>query len=216
METNRISSLRIGIPIIGLKEWLGGISYVDHLVKALRTLPESNSPKLFLVVSDWYLDSYSLHQPIIPLFDGIFFVGQNLSKASSVIRQPFTHLRSHSELSDYIDFYYPVNSYVIPDLCSGSWIPDFQHIHLPEFFSPAECQRRDNSYDEIAEKAKLVVFSSKDAEKDFRNLFPTSPAVTRVLHFHALPADDWFAPDPLSTQHKYNLPDEFLICCNQF
>ena len=48
------------------------------------------------------------------------------------------HFASFPELFKEIDFYYPVQANVWPNVCSASWIPDFQHIYLPEFFSPDE------------------------------------------------------------------------------
>ena len=42
--------LRISIPIIGGKHWLGGITYVNALASALKSLPETERPILQLVV----------------------------------------------------------------------------------------------------------------------------------------------------------------------
>ena len=68
-----ISNLRIAIPILADKDWFGGIEYVNNLVKALKKLPQSETPKLYLVIGDYFLNSVSFHQDILPLFDDIYY-----------------------------------------------------------------------------------------------------------------------------------------------
>jgi glycosyltransferase involved in cell wall biosynthesis len=216
MASNVCSNLRIGIPIIGNSDWLGGVSYVESLIRAVSVLPKLEQPKLFLMVPEPFLDAIDLHQGILPLIDGILFFGIDSKKAEAKLRRPFTHCRSIEEVCSHLDFFFPVVADVLPNLCSASWIFDFQHIYLPEFFPQADIQNRNISFQRIADSAKLAVFSSKNAENDFRKLYPGSQALTRVLSFHTLPPDEWYAADPIDIQKKYGLPDEFFICCNQF
>jgi glycosyltransferase involved in cell wall biosynthesis len=211
-----ISSLRVGIPFIGDKDWLGGVYYIESLIKAVHTLPKIERPRLFLIISESSLDSVALFQNALPLLDGILFLGHDISRAKAEIKQQIIHCPSQQDLFSAIDFFYPVLGDVLQNVCSASWIFDFQHFHLPGFFSSAEIQRRNSAFQRIAQYAKLVVFSSKDSENDFRKIFPSSYAVTRVLHFHTLAPDEWYSMNPPDVQKKYQLPDEFLICSNQF
>jgi len=213
---NLINNLRIGIPIIGSKIWSGGVTYIELLIKAVSALPSNERPKLLLVVTEGTIDAVELHEHILPLLDGILFFGNDIQKAERVLNQPFKHVSSLNELLKEFDFFYPVQANVWPDVCSASWIPDFQHIHLPGFFSQQELQERDTSFQRIAALAKLLVLSSKDAEKDFRSLYPHSKTVIRILSFHTMMPDDLYSVNPLDIQQKYGLPDEFLICSNQF
>jgi glycosyltransferase involved in cell wall biosynthesis len=216
MATNICSRLRVGIPIIANIDWLGGVSYIVSLIRAVNVLPKQERPQLFLMVPERFLDAIDLHQSILSLTDGILFFGTDAKKAEATLRQPFTQCRSIEEVFAHLDFLFPVVADVLPNLCSASWIYDFQHIYLPEFFPQAEIQKRDSAFQRIADSAKLAVFSSKNAENDFRKLFPNSQAVTRVLSFHTLPSDEWYATNPVDIQKKYGLPDNFIICCNQF
>jgi hypothetical protein len=61
-----------------------------------------------------------------------------------------------------------------------------------------------------------VVFSSKDAENEFKKLFPDTKAIIRVLRFSASIAPELYTMNPNDIQKKYQLPNDFLICCNQF
>jgi len=216
MEFNFIGKLRVGIPVIGTIGWLGGIYYTANLIKALDTLPRPERPQISLIVPEMTLTSIDLYKEILPLADSIVFFGDNIEDAKYLIRKPFTHCNSLASLFSSIDFFYPVVGDVYPELCSGSWIYDFQHIHMPDFFPQSEIQKRNSSFKRIADHAKLVVFSSKNAEEDFRKFFPYSRAVTRVLSFHTLPPDEWYSVNPSDVQKKYYLPDNFIICSNQF
>ncbi|MFZ5906232.1 MAG: glycosyltransferase family 4 protein [Nitrospirota bacterium] len=193
---------------------MGGVTYVELLVKALSLLPHKERPKIFLIIAN--PESIELHRHIFPLVDGFIVLGLHPAHISHILQLPFQHCRSFSDLAHSIDFYYPVNSDVRSEICSASWIPDFQHIHLPNFFSKQELALRDGWFQKIASHAKIVVFSSHDSENDFRRLYPESSAVVRVLHFHALPQDEWYDIDPVQIQKKYNLPENFLLCSNQF
>jgi len=212
-----IKNIRVGIPIIGAQSWSGGITYIELLVKAVSRLPIDERPQMFFVITDYTLDRFDLHQSFAHLFNGIFFLGQDVEKATGIIRRPFDHLTSYQTLFEKIDFYFPVLvSALQSNMCSASWIPDFQYVHLPQFFSQEESQARAASSKKVAEDATLVVLSSNDVKKDFQNQFPNSKAITRILSFHSLPDDECYKRDATDVQKRYDLPDQFLICCNQF
>ena len=74
METNNITDIRIGIPIIGNKDWLGGVHYVKSLVEAVNSLPQNERPRIFLVINDRTLNWLDLHRDFFSLLDGLFFL----------------------------------------------------------------------------------------------------------------------------------------------
>ena len=204
-------TLRVGIPIIGYKSWMGGVCYIELLVKALCALQEPERPELFLIVTDDSLPRLELHESILHLFKEIVFVGDQRPEDPNL-----GYAASHRELLETLDFYFPVMNGAWPTAKAASWIPDFQHLHLPQFFHEEEQQYRSQNFAAIAAQAKLLVFSSQDAQNDFERFYPGSEAVTRVLSFYALPHDGWYSADCTKVQARYGLPDAFLICCNQF
>ena len=113
-----------------------------------------------------------MHRDIFGLLDGIIFFGQDILRAKALLPSPVLHCRTREELDNALDFFYPLVADVVPDLCSASWIYDFQHVYLPEFFPRGEIQSRNIKFRRVAESAKLVVLSSKNAEQDFRRIFP--------------------------------------------
>lgn len=93
--------------------------------------------------------------------------------------------------NDGIDIY----SHGIPTgdtaLMTIGWIPDFQHIHLPQLFSQQQLRAREHSFREIAVRSNRVVVSSEDAKKDLIRFAPHAESKTHVLRFAALPQDPY-------------------------
>lgn len=217
-----LKETRIGLPLIGSKYWYAGVTVVDSIVHSIVQIPKAERPQLFLVITEDnlpYLSSYDLlplHQHLIPLTDGIIFVGENLTAAQMLIQYPFTHYVSINDLFKNIDILLPINSDIYPGQPGIPWIPDFQHHYLPQLFSPSDIANRNAKFQKIADNTPLVIFTSNDVKKDFLNLYPTSSAKTNVLPIPVHPKDEWYTGDPYQTQLKYNLPDRFILCSNQF
>lgn len=96
------------------------------------------------------------------------------------------------------------------------WIPDFQHLHLPEFFGSNDLERRNTTYRRLAEKATAVMLSSQAAQDDFAQFAPDYIGKSRVVPFPSLLAFEPLADDPVSTRNKFNLPEKFALVANQF
>jgi glycosyltransferase involved in cell wall biosynthesis len=207
---------KICIPIIGNDGWLGGVSYIENLIKAVRILPVERQPVVYLYVDDITLCALVLHTHFLELFNGIIYRGVYGSALSEVLGRPVKSISTREELYEIIDFYFMGPDEMLGSYCSAAWIPDFQHVHLPKFFSPEELQDRDRKFQYRAEHARMIVLSSHDAERDYRYIFPNYKTTTRILSFHTLPEKKWLQSNPELVQQKYNLPDAFLICCNQF
>lgn len=209
-----IHQLRFGIPVIGGPHWTGGIVYVENLVRALHVLPKSERPALYLVVRQQW-EQLDFHKGILSLVSGVLFVGEAAVAMRGPVK-PERCFREERDLGEFLDFYFPVNSRSLEGLPAAGWIPDFQHVYLPNFFSAAERQARDRDFSAAANTMRLMVFSSEDAHQHFRIHFPGSKAVTRVLPFHSQAEPGWFDADPCATARKFGLLGKFLICCNQF
>ena len=96
------------------------------------------------------------------------------------------------------------------------WIPDFQHIYLPELFGESELARRNTTYHRLAERATVVMLSSQAANDDFAAFAPNHTHKTRVVPFPSLLAFRSLDPDPGATRTKFNLPEKFALVANQF
>lgn len=100
------------------------------------------------------------------------------------------------------------------------WIPDFQHAHLPGFFSPNEIASRDRLFNTIAANSDLVFLSSNDAFDHYKRFFPPELHYkARVLRFVSQVDVRYFEFDGLvlaSLVEKYGVKEKFIYIPNQF
>ncbi len=207
--------LRVGIPIIGSRGWMGGVSYVELLAKSQALLGEQSGLSLALIIKPDSLSSLDLHTAIVPLFDQvIFWVPHGVRPQTESAKVRICH--DQAELFRAIDVYFPLPWDAWPAWPVASWLPDFQHRFLPQFFSPEEIVNRDRDIGKVAEQSPFVVLSSRTAEEHFRYFYPQSQSITRVLPFHALVDETAFERDAAQVASRYGLHEDYLLCCNQF
>lgn len=211
-----ITDTRIGIQLTGGKHWYGGVSHIKALIQCLCTLPKEERPQLYLVVTDKTISDFQFYRPFAHLFDGILFVGQNPESLNEKLEAPSIHCQSWGEIFSLVDFYFPINSDAVATAKAMSWIPDFQHRYLPEFFSNYEYQLRETQFKKIADQARLVMFSTHAAAADFRKFYPQSAAEAVVFTPVSYPDENWYRPNPNEIREKYHLPEKFVLCSNQF
>lgn len=97
-----------------------------------------------------------------------------------------------------------------------SWIPDFQHRHLPEMFSLTELESRDQLFLRIIKHSSRVILSSQNALQDLRAFAPDSVQKAKVLPFVAQIPSRVYDSDPEWVCDKYHLPKRFFYLPNQF
>jgi glycosyltransferase involved in cell wall biosynthesis len=100
-----------------------------------------------------------------------------------------------------------------------NWLPDFQHVHLPQMFDAAEVRSRTAKYAALASDARRVIVSSDDARKDLLQTLPAAAAKARVLRFvSTAPATYWTLDenDFARLRERYRLERDFFYVPNQF
>ncbi len=107
-------------------------------------------------------------------------------------------------------------AFAAPKLATLSLIPDFQHVHLPELFSPVEIEYREQIYRETARRATRVIVFSETVRKDFAAFAPRHAAKARALPpVSVVPAEVYDEPvEPLL--ERLHLPEKFVYLPNQF
>jgi len=206
--------LRIGIPMIGSKQWHGGVLYTVNLAKALRC-QEKPRPRIFALITPEQASNLLENWDFIELCDGIILIGDSsLFYIAASVSIPILNFSNLIEAQQMIDFIFPTIVGVQNEIPNASWIPDFQHHHLPEFFTLKELDWRTHMYEYIAEHANILVLSSEDARADFRRFYPNAKAQTEVLHFRSnllIPKQN-----PWNILVQMGIPEKFILCCNQF
>lgn len=119
-----------------------------------------------------------------------------------------------------IKYLYPASG-IIPmrGVCQIAWIPDFQHIHYPQYQDESNLEQREKEYMRLGDDSIPVVLSSKDAANDFRHYRPS------LKNVYVVPFVSYIEPEiramteykEAEVLEKYNLIAHNYICIsNQF
>jgi glycosyltransferase involved in cell wall biosynthesis len=199
--------------------WLGGISYFRNLISALLDLPDRRIDPVGLTSSD-------ASAQILASFGKFEVIRTDMVKPASVrwrlrrglqlfagrdvllerfLRRHGIALLSHS---GYLGRHCP-----LPAL---PWIPDFQEMHLPEFFSERERAARTSNVMRCCTHGSGILVSSESALNDLTTLAGPCASRARVLRFAAAvpPPDCLPALDVLQATYRFN--ETFFHLPNQF
>ena len=204
------------------KEWMGGLNYFNNLLFAIDSL-NNKELQIFVfvgkktdediknmfkrygtVIEDRIFDRKSLKWFLMKLEQNIFktnFLLENILKKYDI------QVLSHTSITKF------------KNIKTINWIPDFQHIHLPQMFSKKEIENRDKSFIQIIKESDVVVLSSFDALKDLRKFSSEYQNKARVLQFVSQPNSRYFElneNDKNNVLKKYDIKDEFFYMPNQF
>src|SRR5215475_11583827 len=209
---------RIGIFHPQLHGWMAGDRYLRTLIHSLARKCESAAVELYVLCEhngtacQIQTHSAKVVQVGVPehnLRESRFRRLLSFPRKSQLIRAA----REHG-----ISVLLPFSSmpFRLSHVKTIGWIPDFQHLRRPEFFSERERQGRDHMFRLVAERCNLVIVSSQNALEDFVELFPGYARKARLLPFPSIFAFEHPTGDVLATLRKFNLPRKFLLIANQF
>jgi glycosyltransferase involved in cell wall biosynthesis len=201
------------------ESWLGGINYYRNLIKVIRSFPDRNiEPVVFtgMQVNQAALDGLEnveiVRSGLLDMFNYRWIVRQVFKRVFSYDWFLERLLKKHdiSLLSHYFGY---LGAYAgIPAI---GWLPDFQHVHLPEMFNNKELKFRDRIYKQMCNHCRQVIVSSYSAQKDLAAFAPACVSKSRVLHFVCLPnVSD--CPDLSSLEKKYEFKGQYFFIPNQF
>lgn len=199
------------------QRWIGGINYYHSLLDAVKSLPDRKIEPVIITGNRSEL-SFIKDYPDIEIvrtkmFDKPWlYAGAGLRRKlyydpffEQLLRKYHIDILSHS---DYIP-----HDTSIPAV---GWIPDFQHKHLPEFFSSNEIRSRDKVFERICRLCSCVIFSSSNAKQDAETYFPAYKSKYEILHFVSAPIDLKNVPDISKLKQKYSISEPYFLVPNQF
>jgi glycosyltransferase involved in cell wall biosynthesis len=214
---NAARPLRIGVLDLTTAGWMGGLSYTHMIVQSLAQACKAGDAELF---------AFMAHGNQLP--EGAPGVTE-LPVPTSRYGRPGRVLRRVLPLPDKSNLLWLAKkhqlSVVVPALGiprftfgtrSIGWIPDFQHVHLPHFFSAGERAGRDRQFADVAARCDAVILSSQDAYRDFVSFAPQARDKAHVMPFPSLVAFSPPSGNPLIAAQKYRLPEKFALVVNQF
>ena len=105
------------------------------------------------------------------------------------------------------------NRYRMPTL---SWIPDFQHVRLPQMFSAEERRQRDRIFLKTTRISDRIIVMSESVKGDFKRFAPEYSHKVRVLPAVSFPPETVYEREPRSVLALYHLPEKFVYFPGQF
>jgi len=208
--------LRIAFADTGGASWTGGLTYQRNLLEALRQY----APDVQVYLLTRGQREVPANNPQLRVID---YPPSNRPMASLVSRATcrllgYDYLLRQTLRSipgGGVDIVFPSRFAVGKRMALLAWIPDFQHVHLPEMYSAAEVKALDSKFEQWIRRATLVVLSSRDAQKDLCDFSPRYAGKARVMNFVARVPALLYETDPETVVPRYNLPRKFFYLPNQ-
>jgi len=199
------------------ENWIGGTYYIQNLIHALQQLNDAEKPflhikssdndaveKLYILTQYPYLKKFTPYSQITKLQRGINKISKIICKTNIFSLYKTFDLEFPGSFSE--------NKYFKEKLF---WIPDFQEKYLPHFFSQEEIAARNKAYEYIKSNSKFVLFSSKDAKKDFNKYYVNGKPQQFVLNFATYHSKKNL-PEAETVLKKFNINKPYFLCSNQF
>jgi len=210
--------IKLGIPFSFSDSWVGGSYYILNLIRALNTLEDSKKPRLTIFVSkesDFkYLDEIEYPYLTKKIYTGEGRLIAKLNQASRfLINRNITGKYFEGDLdvlfpASTVSFFRKIKKKIF-------WIPDFQEVYYPQYFSKSELMRRKFAQKKIAYSPTNIVFSSNNAANDFKKLYPGYTAKISILQFAVThPKYEDLLLEEILQKHK--LSKRYFFVSNQF
>jgi glycosyltransferase involved in cell wall biosynthesis len=199
--------------------WSGGRSYFRNLLIAFEQIPD---PEVELVVfastkDDTAASNMSIAQVVrTRLMDrgSIPWVFRKLvSKTLNADSMLHVVVARHA-----IDVIFSLGGPLVRNSSIGcvGWIPDFQHVHLPNFFTAHERRTRDRNFLQLCRDCDKLIVSSECALADLQTFAPQFAKKAEVVHFVASPGLQAVTPSLAELQQRYAFDGPFFLLPNQF
>lgn len=207
----------------GGEGWIGGLYYVRNMLYGLLCADTDRELDIEVLVS-------VENALVFDDFDGFPNVtvrlvnGRELA-CSSKMRQLLEGKNCCSFIEDVVknegfDWVFPVQGFPYKGVENKCvlWIPDFQYLHYPEYFSRMALVWKKALARSAAQGNNTLVLSSRDCERDFRKAFDVvaraQVVIAPFVSYLGRAFDECTPIDVL--RKKYALPDSYFFCANQF
>lgn len=209
---------RVAFLLLGGKEWLGGYNYLRNLCNALVKYQKDVVPVIFVGtdIEKHMLEPFA-ELDIEIVQDSVF---NKTNKSKILLQSLFLGKSSDIEKSFYdshIDVLFENNVYFgwRTKFSVISWLPDFQHKHLPHMFPKLAWLKRELGFQLLTKSSRPIMLSSNDAKKDCETFYNVAADRIYVVPFSVEPPkiDEQYIDECL---RKYNIEQPFYYLPNQF
>lgn len=226
MNTNTHSEsekkINIAFAFMGGENWTFGNVYLNDLIRTLQRYGPSRFNYFVLIPRSLNIQSITA----IPDVEYIDFDDYKLETTADPLSYGYSALRSlflkkirfKNLLKKHeIDIFFgPLLNYSIRGVKTLSWLPDFQHIHLPGMFSDAECKNLDRLCENVAKYSSRVIVLSQSSKRDFEDFAPDYVYKVRIYPPICFLEDSIYTLSLKDVLSRYDLPEKFIFLPNQF
>lgn len=202
--------------------WIGGVYYIQNLISAMTLLEDMDKP-IVNVYSHQQKDVEELKQitgyPYLVFRQA--FTRNFLEKVINRLHYELIPLKGKFIKAFDVQnlkgkFIFPVSDFKFADSgVSLTWIPDFQELYYPQYFSSKELRFRDKGHRLFLASKTPLVLSSYAAKNDCLKFYPEYDHNIAVLHF-AVKHPDFSDIDFHQLIGKFQIKENYLFCANQF
>ena len=217
--------IKVGFFLSPTLEWIGGINYFRNLFYAVSKVDDPNIQLIIFVpkkIEDSILDMLIppekslkiIRTSLLQRYTPYWFVWKLIRKLLKYDLAVFPLCKLYA-----ISIVSHSDSFKIPGVKIINWIPDFQHIHLPEMFGSSQGSAKNTLYQRVIAAADSVVVSSDEAAKDLMKFFPTEKQKVSVVNFAvSAPNFYWEIKDAYrnTMEEIYGIKGEYFYVPNQF
>lgn len=216
--------LKVGFWFDAPANYSGGINYIKNTLYALSLVNDDDVCPYIFFSSDIPKNIEEQFTPLAKVVKTkilqrgtvLWFIQRVLYKVFSSMTLINALLKSHDiKILSHAWFTYKGR---IPFQVIG-WIPDFQYLHLPEFFSNIDINKETRQNQNIISQSEIVILSSHNALEDFKSITaPEYQSRGTVLQFVSQ-TDNMVFPKTISLQcmeKKYGFKGKFFFLPNQF
>jgi len=209
----------LGIELILDEGWMGGTIYLRNLVYCLAALPADECPEVRL------LSLLDPQHAVVRELRSFPFVDPALAQQEpdkraiwhpwgERLRRKFARNLFPAQQERGLDAVFPGFGTKIAGAALIRWIPDLQHIRMPENFDQTEIEARQKGLQRWAAEQGILVVSSRSVEQDFTTAFPKMRITPRVWPFLTIMTEH--ERGGADVHQTYGLPEKYLYLPNQF
>jgi glycosyltransferase involved in cell wall biosynthesis len=228
-------TLTIIVPANGFIGWGGGVDYLKLQLKLLLKICEDYpSIKILLLMPNisfagkFIRTVKSIIKRVIRFsittpFDGVSLLVSDQEIKDKIKIISYCSYKKHGSKSvqkivkDQINPLVFLTFYPLPNLCCKQigYIPDLQHISMPQFFTQDERLQRDVSFKHLLAHCDGIIVNSKYVKDHLLSTYPEQCKKTNIFSSPFVPiADDFFLHKAWDIS-AYNLPEKYFIIANQ-
>lgn len=179
--------IRIGFVVFTSSKWFGGVSYYRNLLNALSKVKSNKIQPILFVgteVDKKTLRDFEKFGTIVKtnLLNRNTLLGKINAVMMSLFCRSFFMLKlfKDNKISLVSHSNFVTNDKSIRTI---NWIPDFQHVYMPEMFSVLDRAYRSLFYGILVRKSDSIVLISNTERKHFSEIYPKYADKANALRF---------------------------------